>query len=56
MKLKTAKAIRAIFDEAEREFPDKSTEFLFEITCQRAAAFEVEIDHADVAEALQKTP
>ena len=53
MKEKRAKDIRAIFDQVEEEFPDKSTEFLMEITCQRARG--MDLDHGDVAEALQQT-
>lgn len=55
MKAKKAESIRSIFDMSEEEFPDKSTEFLMEITCQRAALVRLNIDHGDVAEALQQT-
>ncbi len=55
MKAKTAQLIRSIFDSAEEDFPDKSTEFLVEITCQKAAFIPLIIDHGDVAEALQQT-
>jgi len=57
MKAKTANYIKGLFDQAEAEFPDKSTEFLMEIVCQRAARTSGRIlDHGDVAEALQQSP
>ena len=47
-----AAVIACLFDEAEEMFPDKSTEFLFAITCDLAAHAGMKIDCADVAEAL----
>ncbi len=56
MKPDKAERIRILFDSAEEDYPQKSTEFLMEVTCQRARyAFKMEIDHGDVAEALTKT-
>ena len=55
MKLKTAKRIRELFEEIEREFPDKSDAFLFEMTRQRAEMMHWIIDGADIAIALAKT-
>ncbi len=56
MKPDKAERIRNLFESTEEDFPHKSTEFLMEVTCQRANdAFKMNIDHGDVAEALQKT-
>lgn len=56
MKLKTATKIRSIFDITEEDFPEKSTEFLMELTCQKAQSiYGMRIDHGDVAEAIQLT-
>ncbi len=55
MKQAKADALTAIFNDAEAEFSHKSTEFLFEITRQRAASIGMEVNAADIAEALQQS-
>lgn len=44
--------LKRIFQGLELEFPDKSTEFLMELTCQRALYIGIKADHSDVADAL----
>jgi len=47
------KEILRIWDEAEEDFPDKSTEWLMQYTCDMyVGQFGKEIDHGDVAVAL----
>lgn len=57
MKTKKRERIAVLFELAEEQFPDKSTEFLFQIVCDRAWMQDrIRIDCADVAEALHETP
>lgn len=46
--------IKEVFDEAEKEFSDKSTEFILEITAQRVRDRKIkrDCDAGDVAEAI----
>ena len=56
MKQKKAKALAEFFDEAENDFPDKSTEFLLEIAAERARHRGYHgVDCGDIAEALFQT-
>lgn len=48
-----AKRIMETWDEVEDEFPDKSTEWLIQMTCDRyTIKYGKEIDNADVVSAL----
>lgn len=43
-----------IFEEVEEDFPSKSMEFLFQMTCDRfKERYHKEIDHGDIAWALE---
>ena len=54
MKLKIKERIQRVFKEVEQEEPDKSTEYLFEITRQRLELeYRMHCDASDIAEALQ---
>lgn len=45
--------IREVFEEVEEDFPSKSTEWLFQMTCDRfMERYHKEIDHGDIAWAL----
>ena len=49
----TKQAIRDLWDEIEDEFPDKSTEFLMQMVCDRGhIMYRWDIHHGDVADAL----
>lgn len=53
MKLKKAKALTAIFEQADSDFPDKSTAFLLEVSAERARHQGYhDTDCGDIAEAL----
>lgn len=53
MKVKTKKKLKQLFDEAEEQFPDKSTAFLLEIAAQKAHQLGMQhVDSGDIAEAL----
>ena len=56
MKVKKAQAIRKIWNETEKDFPSKSTEFLLEVTARRCyQSGWTGVDCSDVAEALKMT-
>ena len=56
MKLKLAIKIRRMFDLVETIFPDKSTEFLLEVTVQQCRdKYHICIDASDIVEAFKLT-
>ncbi len=54
MSKKTAQAICAIYDETAKEFEEKSTAFILEVTAQRCHDRRIKhlCDHGDVVDAL----
>jgi len=52
----TKNRIKEVFNETENDFPDKSTEFVLEITAQRCVERKIkrDCDAGDVAEAIDE--